>query len=52
MLFSGNHASVNTEVFLFAAVLSVRAATKVFQSIEGMLDISISLSTFVEGRAG
>ena len=31
MPFSGNQASVNTEVFSFPAVLSVRAAMEVFQ---------------------
>jgi hypothetical protein len=46
---SGNHASVNTEVFLFPAVLSIWAAVKVFQFIESMLDISVLVSTFVEG---
>ena len=40
---------MNTEVFLFAAALSVWAAMKVFQSFEGMLDISILVSTLVEG---
>jgi hypothetical protein len=40
---------VNTEVFLFASALSVRAAMKVFQSIESMLDISFLVSTFVKG---
>ncbi len=32
---------MNTDVFLFAAALSVRAAMKVSQSIESMLDISV-----------
>ena len=48
MLFSGDQALVNAEVFLFLAVLSVQAAMKVFQINESMLDISILVSTFVE----
>jgi hypothetical protein len=40
---------VNTDVFLFASVLYVRAATNGFQSIESVLDISFLVSTFVEG---
>ena len=35
-------------MFLLPAVLSVRAALKVFQIIESMLDISVLVSTFVE----
>jgi hypothetical protein len=49
MLFLGDHTSVTTEVFLCAASLSVRVAMKVFQSIEGMLDIRVLVSTFVKG---
>ena len=49
MLFLGDQAWVNTEVFLFLAVFSARAAMKVFQFIESMLDISVLVSTFVKG---
>jgi len=49
MLFSDDQAWVNTEVFLFLAVLSARAAMKVFQFIESMLDISVLVFTFVKG---
>ena len=35
-------------MFLFPAVLSNWAAMKVFQFIEGMLDVSVLVSTFVE----
>jgi hypothetical protein len=36
-------------VFLFPAVLSKQAAMKVFQFVESMLDVSVLVSTFVEG---
>jgi hypothetical protein len=48
-LFLGNQALVKTEVFLFPAMLSERAAMKAFQFVESMLQCYCLVSTFVEG---